>query len=169
MRRLNEREKYQIPRAVFPSEWAVYQRPDVDPAEVSDRPPPHHRFVGRYLNVSCVPICNADGIDNMFGVNRDHDTTRKSLEITDQPRADDWQLGQVKGRGKVLRLNEVRINEECRQQYESQKTEQEYHRYWGLGRGTVVEKVDAVSPDRHPGHSGNYPSQPSLSSLHLGH
>jgi len=42
MRKPNEREKYQFPRAVFPSEWAVSQRPDVNPDEVSDRPPPHH-------------------------------------------------------------------------------------------------------------------------------
>jgi len=39
MRRPKEREKYQLLQAVFPSEWAVSQRPDIDPADVSDCPP----------------------------------------------------------------------------------------------------------------------------------
>jgi len=67
MRRPNERERHQFPRTVFPDDWAVSQRPDVDPAEVSDRPPPHYRFVGSWPNIRCAPICNADRSDNLFG------------------------------------------------------------------------------------------------------
>jgi len=89
----------------------------------------------------------------MFGANRSPDIQKNLLQITEQPRSNDWQLGQVKVRGKVHHLNEVRIDEERRQQNESQRSKQEYHRCWGPGRGTVVERVDAVLPNRRPGHS----------------
>jgi len=51
MGRPNERKKFQFPRSVFPSQWAVFQRPDIDPVDLSDQSPPHHRFVGRWPNV----------------------------------------------------------------------------------------------------------------------
>jgi len=115
MRKPNERERHQFPRSVFPDEWAVSQRPDIDPADVSDRPPPHHRFVGRWPNVCCVPICNADGTDNLFGLSREHDITKNPLrftnqpmtddwQLTNQPMTDDWQLSQVQGRGDARTL-----------------------------------------------------------------
>jgi len=95
----------------------------------------------------------------MFGVNRECNTSRNPLKITDQARTDDWQLGQVKGKGKFPHLHEVRIYEESRRNYESQKTEQEYHGRWGLERGTVVERVDTVSSDHRPGRHDTYISQ----------
>jgi len=93
-------------------------------------------------------------------VNKEHDITKNPLKITDQPRIDDWQLGQVKGRGDARHLHEVRrANEERRRRDELQGREQELHRHWVMGRGSVVERVDDVSSDHRPGRSGNYLSQ----------
>jgi len=55
---------------VFPDEWAVSHREDIDPEAVSDRPPFGHRFMGVWPEIKCVPITNADGTDNVFGRNR---------------------------------------------------------------------------------------------------
>jgi len=55
---------------VFPDDWAVSHREDIDSEAVSDRPPFGHRFVGVWPDIKCVPITNADGTDNIFGRNR---------------------------------------------------------------------------------------------------
>jgi len=81
MRRPNYRKKHQFPRTIFPSDWAVSQRPDVDPVDVSDQPPPHHRFVGSWPNTRCVPICKADGTDNLFERDHTHDITINPLRF----------------------------------------------------------------------------------------
>jgi len=78
MKRPNEREKCQFPRTVFPDDWAVSHRPDVNPACVrsTTTPPP---IRGRWPNISCIPIFNADGTDNFFGLNRSNDITKAPL------------------------------------------------------------------------------------------
>jgi len=70
MRRPNAKELHDFPRTVFPDDWAVSHREDIDPEAVSDRPPFGHRFVGIWPDIKCVPITNADGTDNFFGRNR---------------------------------------------------------------------------------------------------
>jgi len=70
MRRPNAREMHYFPRTIFPDDWAVSYRKDIDPESVFDRPPFGHRFVGVWPDIRCVPITNSDGSDNMFGQNR---------------------------------------------------------------------------------------------------
>jgi len=119
---------------VFTDECAVSQQPDIDPADVFDRPPPHHRFVGRWPNVCCVPICNAEGTDNLFGLNREHYITKNPLRFTNQPMTDDWQLSQVKGRSDGRGLHDARRSHDDRRRRDEQKqVEKEYHQRWGFG------------------------------------
>jgi len=116
--------------------------------------------VGRYPNVCCVPISNTDGSDNLFGLNREHDIAQNPLKSTDQPGTDDWQLGQVKGRGDARRLHYARrSNDERQRRDELQRAEQEHRLRWGLGQGRVVERVDAVLSDYRFGRSGDYLSR----------
>jgi len=51
MRKPNAREMHDFPRAVFPDDWAVSHREDIDPESVSDRPPFCHQFMGVWPNV----------------------------------------------------------------------------------------------------------------------
>jgi len=70
MQRPNEREMHDFPRAVFPDDWAVSHRKDIDPESVFDRPPFSHRIVGVWPNIRCVPITNADCSDNLSGLDK---------------------------------------------------------------------------------------------------
>jgi len=87
MRTPNARELHYFPRMVFPDEWAVSHREDIDPEAVSDRPPFGHRFVGVWPKIKCVPITNSDGTNNVFRRNRsvtpDTVAVRKSDNLID--------------------------------------------------------------------------------------
>jgi len=96
MRRPNERKRHRFPRTVIPDNGAVSQRPDVDPAKVSDRPTPNYRFVGLWPNIRCVFICNNDGSDNLFGQNRTHDIATNPLRFSGIPIDDNWRISQRK-------------------------------------------------------------------------
>jgi len=76
MRRPNARENYNFPPTVFPDDWAVSHRVDIDPEAASDRLPFCHRFVGVWPNIPCVPISNADDYNASFGFNTSNECPR---------------------------------------------------------------------------------------------
>jgi len=76
MRRPNARENYNFPRTVFPDDWVVTHRADVDPEAVSDRPPFCQIFLGVWPNIRCVPISNADDYNASYGLNTNTDCPR---------------------------------------------------------------------------------------------
>jgi len=143
MRRPNDREKHQFLRTIFPGDWAVSQRPDVDPVDVSDQPPPHHRFIGLWANIRCVPICNAYGADNLFGRNHTHDITINQRRFGVLPTNEDWNLRQKQGRGDARELHRARSQ---RQTMKEQLYDRE--RRGGRGRACVVDYCGEIIPGR---------------------
>jgi len=104
-----------------------------------------------------VPICNFDGSNNLFGLNREHDITKNPLRFVNQPIADEWQLSQVRGRGDARRLHHARrLNDAHRRRDEQKRSEQKYHQRWRLRRGTIVERYDPGPSNTRPGRSANY-------------
>jgi len=100
MRRPKAKKNYNFPPTVFPDDWAVSHRVDVDPEAVSDRPPIFHRFVGVWANIRCVAICNADDYNASFRLNNS----------TECPRG--------RGRGQVCAL--LRLGQAARERSEAE-------------------------------------------------
>jgi len=90
----------------------------------------------------CVPICNFDGSDNLFGQNRAHDFSKNPLCFTTTTIDENWNISRGMGSSDVRELHRARVRKTVGQD------RQQLHSYLEnkRGRGHPIE-TDRDAPD----------------------